>query len=225
MKLLLDTANVDYIRSANELFPIDGVTTNPTILAKSKRNGMEVLKEIRAVIGSEKTLHAQVLSADAAGMVKEGEFIYNQLGENTFVKIPVTPEGYKAMQLLSAQGIGVTATAIFTPQQALMAAKAGANYTAPYVNRIDNILGDGVKATAEIVHLFGIYGFDCEVLAASFKNIEQVHKISLAGAHSATISEDVFTALTKHPLTDWSVDTFVKDWTAVYGEGKLMSDF
>lgn len=223
MKILLDTANVNYIRTMNDLFPIDGVTTNPSILAKSKRPFMEVLLEIRSVIGPEKALHAQVLSLKAEDILGEAEYLISKLGKNTYIKIPVIPEGYKAMRILVGRGIKVTATAIFTAQQALMAAKAGASFVAPYVNRIDNISGDGVQVVANIAQLFETYDFKTEVLAASFKNVEQVHKVSLVHAHAVTIGEDVFDSLTKHPLTDWSVNKFVEDWEGVYGKGTIVS--
>lgn len=223
MKILLDTANVEYIKKMMDLFPLDGVTTNPSILAKTKRPFMEVLLEIRSVIGTEKGLHAQVLSLKAEDILREAEYLISKLGENTYIKIPVIPEGFKAMKILTARGIKVTATAIFTAQQALMAAKAGASFVAPYVNRIDNISGDGVQVVANIAQLFSNYDFKTQVLAASFKNVEQVHKVSLANSHAVTIGEDVFDSLTKHPLTDWSVDKFVEDWEAVYGKGTVVS--
>jgi len=225
MKIFLDTANVSYIRKMNDLFPIDGVTTNPSILAKSKRPFMEVLLEIRAVIGQEKALHAQVLSLKAEDILAEAEYLISKLGQNTYIKIPVIPEGFKAMRLLVERGIKVTATAVFTAQQALMAAKTGASFVAPYVNRIDNISGDGVQVVANIAQLFQTYNFETEVLAASFKNVEQVHKVSLAQAHAVTIGEDVFDRLTKHPLTDWSVNQFIEDWEMAYGKGTTITSF
>ena len=223
MKILLDTADVNYIRKMNDLFPIDGVTTNPSILAKTKRPFMEVLLGIRSVIGQEKGLHAQVLSLKAEDIIGEAEYLISKLGENTYIKIPVIPEGFKAMRILASRGIKVTATAVFTAQQALMAAKAGASFVAPYVNRIDNISGDGVQVVANIAQLFKTYDFKTEVLAASFKNVEQVHKVSLAQTHAVTIGEDVFNSLTNHPLTDWSVNKFVEDWENAYGKGTIVS--
>lgn len=224
MKILLDTADIHYIRKMNDLFPIDGVTTNPSILAKTKKPFMEVLLEIRSVIGQEKGLHAQVLSLKTEDILREAEFLLSKLGQHTYIKIPVIPEGFKAMRLLTDRGVKVTATAIFTAQQALMAAKAGACFVAPYVNRIDNISGDGVQVVANIVQLFQAYDFKTEVLAASFKNVEQVHKVSLAQTHAVTIGEDVFDSLTKHPLTEWSVAKFVEDWETVYGKGTIVSN-
>lgn len=224
MRILLDTANAAYIKKINDLFPIDGVTTNPSILAKNGKPFLGVLQEIRSIIGPDRTLHAQVLSQTAEEILAEADYLISKLGANTFIKIPVIPEGYKAMRLLHEKGVKVTATAVFTAQQALMAARAGANYVAPYVNRIDNISGDGVQVVADIAHIFESFGFATEVLAASFKNVDQVQKCCLVKAHAVTVSEDVFDSLTKHPLTDWSVNKFVEDWEAVYGKGTKVSN-
>jgi len=225
VKILLDTAEVQYIKSINDLYPIDGVTTNPTILAKTRRNGIEVLREILDVIGTDKMLHVQVLSTNAKDIVAEAEYISKMLAGTIFIKIPVVPEGFKAMQVLHEKKIKVTATAVFTAQQALMAAKAGASFVAPYVNRVDNISGDGVKLITDIVTVFNNYQLKTQVLAASFKNVEQVQKVCLAGAHAVTVGEEVFNNLTCHPLTDWSVSKFIEDWENVYGQGKIMSDY
>lgn len=221
MNILLDTVDVDFIKKTNDLYAIDGVTTNPSILAKQHISCLEVLQEIRTILGDEKTLHAQVISTDAKGMIEEAKFLNNAFKENIYVKIPVIPEGYKAMKYLTARNIKVTATAVFTPQQALMAAKAGASYVAPYVNRIDNISGNGVNVVADIVSIFQAYRLQTQVLAASFKNAEQIQKICLAGAHAVTVNEDVFNNLFSHPLTDWSVNKFMEDWQKTYGQKKL----
>ena len=222
MKILLDTAQVSYIKKMNGLYPIDGVTTNPTLLARTKRQGVEVLQEILAVIGTKKMLHVQVLGTGANEMIGEAEYLVNKLDGNVYIKIPVIGEGFIAISKLHERGIKVTATAVFTAQQALMAAKAGADFVAPYVNRVDSIAGDGVKLVADIVHIFSIYQLKTQVLAASFKNLGQVQHVCLAGAHAATIGEEVFQSLTCHPLTDWSVDQFIADWEKVYGQGTGM---
>lgn len=224
MQYILDTADVNYIKKAIDLYPIEGVTTNPTIIAKEKRDFKSIIKDIREVIGKEKMLHVQCISLKAEDMVKEALYINELVGENIYVKIPVIPEGIKAIKLLKKQDIKTTATAIFTPQQALMAAIAGADYVAPYVNRLDNISGDGVRVVSEIVQLFNINNLNTKVLAASFKNVEQVHKVCLTGAHSVTVNKDLFEKLIKHPLTDWSVETFIKDWHQQYGENKNLID-
>ncbi|AJQ26736.1 transaldolase family protein [Pelosinus fermentans] len=224
MNILLDSAKVDFIKSANEYYPIDGITTNPTILAKEKRPYIEILQEIVSIIGSEKMLHVQVLSTNAKEIVKEAEYVSQILNGNIYIKIPVVPEGFKVMMTLQKLNIKVTATAVFTPQQALMAAKAGASFVAPYVNRIDNISGDGVKVVADIVKIFDTHHIKTQVLAASFKNVEQVQKVCLAGTHGVTVSEDVFINLYHHPLTEWSVNTFIEDWESVYGKGAILGE-
>jgi fructose-6-phosphate aldolase 2 len=225
VKILLDTADINYVQMLHDLYPIDGVTTNPTILAKTNRHGIDVLQEIVAVIGTEKMLHVQLLSTSTNAMLEEAQTLSRMLAGNIYIKIPVILEGFRTIKALHEQGIKVTATAVFTAQQALMAAKAGADFVAPYVNRVDNISGDGVKLVADIVHIFHTYQLKTQVLAASFKNVEQVHKVCLAGADAATIGEDVFTNLTCHPLTDWSINKFIEDWEMVHGVGTGMHDF
>lgn len=225
MDILIDTANLKQIKKAYDLYPIDGVTTNPTILSKEKGNCISILREIRAIIGDEKQLHAQVLSTDAEGMIKEAEYLNKSVPGNFYVKIPVTPQGIKAIKTLTGKGIPVTATAVFTPLQALTAAKAGAAYVAPYVNRIDNISGDGVKVVSEIVQILKLSNLDTKVLAASFKNVDQVLKICLSGSQAATISADIIDKMISHPLTDLSVENFIIDWESSFGKGKLITDF
>lgn len=221
MLYLLDTANLDQIKRAFDLYPMSGVTTNPTIISKEKRSFLDILKEIREIIGEDKMLHVQAVSKNADEIVKEAEYITNTIGGNLYIKVPVIPEGIKAMKILKAKGIKITATAIFTADQALMAAAAGADFVAPYVNRIDNISGNGVNVVKEIVELFKIYSLNTKVLAASFKNVQQVHEVALAGGQSVTVNADIMDGLLSHPLTDWSVDQFVSDWEGVYGKGKL----
>ena len=154
MKFIIDDANIKAIKHLYEYFPVDGVTTNPSILAKSKRQPYEVLKEIRDFIGEKADLHVQVVSKRAEDMVEEAGTILERLGQNTFIKVPTTAEGLKAMKQLSKQGVGITATAIYTPMQAFLAAKAGASYAAPYVNRIDNLGADGVSSVKRIHDIF-----------------------------------------------------------------------
>lgn len=221
MLYLLDTANLEQIKRAFDLYPMSGVTTNPTIISKEKRSFLDILKGIREIIGEDKMLHVQAVSKNADEIVKEAEYIQKAIGGNLYIKVPVIPEGIKAMKILKAKGIKITATAIFTADQALMAAVAGADFVAPYVNRIDNISGNGVNVVKEIVELFKTYNLDTKVLAASFKNVQQVHEVALAGGQSVTVNADIMDGLLSHPLTDWSVDQFVSDWEGVYGKGKL----
>ncbi len=218
MKYILDTANLEDIKHANEFYPICGVTTNPSLVAKEKKDFLELIKTIRSIIGEEKMLHVQTTATKAEDMVKEAKMLKETVGGEFYVKIPIGEEGLKATQMLKKEGIGVTMTAIFTPQQALIAAKAGANFVAPYVNRLDNISADGVQVVADIVHMFDTFGLDCEVLAASFKNTMQLHNVALVGGHSATISMDILKAAISHPMTDAAIAGFEKDWKNTYGD-------
>lgn len=222
MQYIIDTGNVEDIRYVNEFYPLDGVTTNPSLVAKEGKEFWPLLKEIRNIIGSEKMIHAQTVQTTAEKMVEEAKLMKETIGGNFYVKVPMTEEGLKATKILKELGIRVTMTTIFTPAQALMAAKAGASYVAPYVNRLDNIVGDGVRVVEDIVTEFEIHGLDCKVLAASFKNCEQVHKCALCGCHSVTISADIFKSLISHPMTDAAIAGFEKDWAAQYGDKKIL---
>ena len=224
MIYILDTADLAAIKHCNEFYPLSGVTTNPSIIAKEKGDFWQILKEIRGVIGNDKMLHVQTVQTTAKKMVEDAKLIKEKIGGDIYIKIPIGEEGLKAVPMIKNLGIGVTMTAIFTPAQALMAAKAGADFVAPYVNRLDNILGDGTNVVAEIVQQFEIYGLDCKVLAASFKNAEQVHRCALCGCHSVTVSADVLKALITHPMTDAAVEGFERDWKGVYGD-KTILDF
>ncbi len=224
MIYILDTADLAAIKHCNEFYPLSGVTTNPSIIAKEKGDFWQILKEIRGVIGNDKMLHVQTVQTTAKKMVEEAKLIKEKIGGDIYIKIPISEEGLKAVPMIKNLGIGVTMTAIFTPAQALMAAKAGADFVAPYVNRLDNILGDGTNVVAEIVQQFEIYGLDCKVLAASFKNAEQVHRCALCGCHSVTVSADVLKSLITHPMTDAAVEGFERDWKGVYGD-KTILDF
>ena len=217
MKYLADTANLKAIKHINEFYPIEGVTTNPTLVSKEKTDFWSLVKGIREIIGEDKALHVQTVQSEAGKMVKEAKKLASELGGKFYVKIPICEEGLKATMELKKLGIGVTMTAIFTPQQALLAAKAGASFVAPYVNRLDNILGDGVRVVEDIVTVLECYGLDCEVLSASFKNVEQIHNCALCGCHAATISPELFKAAITHPMTDAGVEGFMKDWKEVYG--------
>lgn len=221
MEYMLDTGNVEYIRKAIEYFPIGGITTNPSIIAKEKKDFVETIKEIRKVIGENMLLHIQVVSTNSEDIVEEGKKIVKNFGENTCVKIPVNKEGIKAIKILSSQGIKVTATAIYTSQQALIAAKAGASYVAPYVNRIDNLSFDGATVVGNIIKEFKEYNIKAKVIAASFKNLQQVHNVALYGAHTVTVNEDLFERIYSHSHTDSSIEQFLNDWEEVYGKQKI----
>lgn len=223
MKYLIDSANLEDIRYGREFYPIDGVTTNPSLAAKEKKEFAKLIDDIRGIIGNDKMLHVQATAKKAEDIVAEAEMLRDRLGGRFYVKIPIGEEGLKAMAMIKKKGIGITATAVFTPQQALIAARAGADFVAPYVNRLDNITADGAQVVADIVKLFDIYQLDCQVLAASFKNVEQLHRVALAGAHSATISLDLLKAAISHPMTDSAVEGFDRDWAGTYGD-KAVAD-
>lgn len=220
MMILLDTANIEDIKKGIEYYPISGVTTNPTIIAKEKTDFLRLVKDIKSIVGNNRSLHVQTLGLKAEDIIKEGLYLTETLGENVYIKVPVIPEGIKAMKTLHEKGVKITATAVLTPQQGLIAAKAGASFIAPYVNRIDNISGNGINVVSEIAKLIEIHNLNSKILAASFRNVEQVHKSSLAGAQSVTIPLNILEDVIYHPLTDSSVEGFVKDWETVYGEGK-----
>ena len=222
MKFIIDDADIAKIKDIYNTFAVDGVTTNPSILAKSGRQPYEVLTEIREFIGPDAELHVQVIAPDAEGMVRDGHRIVEVLGKNTYVKVPTTKEGLRAMKLLHAEGIRVTATAIYTRMQAFLAAKAGADYAAPYVNRIDTLGGDGVKTAQDIHDIFRKNGLDCQVLAASFKNSQQVQELCEYGIGAATISPDVIEALIKNDSVAMAVEAFVKDFEGLCGKGVTM---
>lgn len=224
MKLLIDDANIDEIRRLYDLYPIDGVTTNPSILAKSGRQPYDVLKEIREFIGAEADLHVQVIAKDAEGMIEDAHRIVEELGQNTYVKIPCIPEGFKAMKALKKEGIRTTGTAIYTAMQAYLAAKSGASYTAPYVNRIDNMGYNGVGVAKEIQDIFEIHGLDCGILAASFKNSQQVLELCEYGIEAATVAPTVIDGFVNNVAITAAVDAFVKDFEGLTGEGKTMKD-
>lgn len=220
---MLDTADINAIKRAAELYPLSGVTTNPTIIAKEKKEYGSLLADIRNSIGEKAMLYVQVIGTTAEQMVQEAAILRESIGGNLYIKIPVTQQGIKAIKVLKSQGFNITATAIFTAQQSLIAAVAGADFVAPYVNRIDNISGNGVQVVEDIVKLLSLYQLETKVLAASFKNVQQVHEVSLRGAHSITVNPEIMDLLLAHPLTDWSVDQFIADWKNTFdNEGFLL---
>lgn len=225
MLYLLDSASISDIEKAFEYFPMSGVTTNPTIVSQENRPFFDIMRDIRSVIGEDMMLHVQVVGEDRDHILRDAETLRNKVGGNIYIKVPVTLEGFKAMKELKKRGFKVTATAVYTPAQALLAANCGADFTAPYVNRIDNISGMGVSVVSMITKLFEVHSLPTRVLAASFKNVQQIHEVSLAGCQSVTVPPDLMWRIAEHPLTDMSVDLFTRDWARVYGDGKLISDF
>jgi len=222
MKILLDTANAEKIREFINSYPIIGVTTNPTILTKEGGSDpVDTLVRIRKIIGKDKQLHVQLTETTYQKMVEEAYIITRILGDNTYVKVPISDVGLKVTKKLTEDGINVTQTAILTATQAMLAAEAGAKYVAPYVSRLDNIMGDGISTIADISEIFVNGGYETEILAASFKTSKQVLDTALAGAENATVSIDIFKKLYEHPITASSIDGFTNDWTAAYGETLL----
>lgn len=225
MKFCIDDANVEKIARLYDLFPVDGVSTNPSILAKTGRKPFEVLKEIRSIIGEDGELFVQVISADAEGMVTEARRIVKELGPTTLVKIPSIPQGFKAMKQLHKEGIRFIGTAIYTPMQGYFAAKCGAEYVAPYVNRIDNMGFDGIQVSKDIHDAIVKGGLTHSgLLAASFKNSQQVLELAKYGVKAVTVAPDVIEGMVKNAAIDVAVEQFTKDFNGLAGEGITMAD-
>lgn len=225
MKLMIDDAHLDEIQRIYDLYPVDGVTTNPSILAKTGKDPRTVLKEIRAFIGEDQVLFAQAVALSAEGMVKDAHMIVDLIGEkNTVVKIPSIPEGFKAIRMLKKEGIATCGTVVYTPMQAYLAAKAGASYVAPYVNRIDNMGYDGIAVTKEIHDILTKNHMDdCMVLAASFKNSQQVMELCKYGVGAATAAPSVIDGFVKNAAIDGAVQDFINDFKKLTGH-TAMSD-
>lgn len=224
MKLFIDDANVEEIRRLCDLYPIDGVTTNPSILCKAGKNPAEVLKEIRAIIGEDRLLFAQAIPLDAEGIIRDARAIVNLLGKNTVVKIPSIPEGFKAIRLLNAEGIATCGTVVYTPMQAYLAAKSGADYVAPYVNRIDNMGYDGKGIVEEIQDILSRHHMHTQVLAASFKNSQQVLSLCAYGIGSVTCAPNVIDSFVRNLAIDGADLDFMHDFGKLVGSGKTMAD-
>ena len=222
MKIFLDTADIDAIKRLYAFYPLDGVTTNPSILAAAKRPPYEVLSGIRNLLGADGALHVQVVSREASEMVAEAREICKRLGDMTYVKVPVVPEGLKAIQRLIREGVRVTATGIYTVQQAFLAGKAGANYAAPYVNRIDNLGAEGIRTVCRMQDCLTRCGFHTDLLAASFKNTQQVLSLAEYGIGSVTVAPAILEAMLQNPAVDAAVDAFVADFEDLRGSGATM---
>jgi len=209
MKFFIDTANIEEIRQGVEMGMVDGVTTNPSLIAKEGRPFEEILKEITELVDG--PISAEVVSLDAAGMVKEAESLAG-FHPNIVVKIPMTVEGLKAVKTLTEKGIKTNVTLIFSPTQALMAAKAGATYVSPFVGRLDDISQTGMDLVHDVLTIFDNYGYATEIIVASVRNPVHVVDAALIGAHIATIPFKVIAQLAKHPLTDIGMEKFLADW-------------
>ena len=217
MKFFIDTANVDEIRKANDMGVICGVTTNPSLIAKEGKDYVETLKEIASIVDGPISGEVKATTTDAEGMIKEGRDIA-AIHPNMVVKIPMTVEGLKAVKVLSAEGIKTNVTLIFTANQALLAARAGATYVSPFLGRLDDISTAGIDLIQDIVQIFDNYGLETEIIAASIRNPIHVTDCALAGAHIATVPYKVIEQMTKHPLTDAGIEKFQADYRAVFGD-------
>ena len=217
MIYMADTADLNELRRLYAFFPLEGVTTNPTILNHSGNKLSTAITGIQELVGSG-MVHIQMISSETEDMVREAKRYrtYFDFGDNFYAKIPVTENGYRAIRILKDAGINVTATAIFTQQQALVAMKAGADFVAPYVSRLDNISSHGIEVVSDIVKNISEYGLKGKVLAASFKTVDQIYRVSKAAAHSATISPELLHQLVKHPMTDIGVKQFELDAEGLY---------
>ena len=211
MKLFIDTANVEEIREANDLGVICGVTTNPSLIAKEGRDFKEVIAQIASIVDGPISGEVKATTVDAKGMIQEGREIA-KIHPNMVVKIPMTAEGLKAVRQLSSEGIRTNVTLVFSANQALLAARAGAAYVSPFLGRLDDISQPGVELIEKIVPIFEHYGLNTEIIAASVRNPIHVTDCALAGAHIATVPYSVIKAMISHPLTTQGIEKFQKDY-------------
>ena len=215
MKLFLDTANVEHIKEANEMGVICGVTTNPSLIAKEGRDFNEVIKEITEIVDG--PISGEVVSEDAEGMIKEGREIA-AIHKNMIVKIPMTVEGLKAVKVLAREGIKTNLTLIFSANQALLAANAGATYVSPFLGRVDDISMDGMELVRTIAEIFEVHGINTEIIAASVRHPIHVIEAARAGAHIATVPYALVMQMVKHPLTNAGLEKFKADWASAFGK-------
>ncbi|QKI83537.1 fructose-6-phosphate aldolase [Kroppenstedtia eburnea] len=209
MKFFIDTAHVDEIREANQWGILAGVTTNPSLVAKSGRDFTEVLREIVEIVDG--SVSAEVMSDDAEGMWKEAEPL-TAISEKITIKVPMTAEGLKAVHRFSREGIQTNVTLVFSANQALMAARAGATYVSPFIGRLDDISHDGMELIGQIAHIFDIHEIGTEIIAASVRHPLHVTQAAESGAHIATLPFGVMKKLLQHPLTDQGIERFKQDW-------------
>lgn len=213
MKLFIDTANIDEIRAANELGVICGVTTNPSLIAKEGKVFEDVIAEITSIVDG--PISAEVVALDAKGMIEEAKELA-KIHKNIVIKIPITEEGLKAVKALTALGIKTNVTLIFSPAQALLAAKAGASYVSPFIGRLDDISDNGISVIDDIATIFEIHGIDTEIIAASIRGPQDVTDAAKHGAHIATVPYKVIMQMLKHPLTDIGIQKFMDDWNKTF---------
>lgn len=222
MEFILDTANIEEIRTYAAVYPILGVTSNPSIVKKEgKISFFDHFKEIRKIIGEDKSLHIQVTAADWETMVREGKTLLEKVDEKVFVKVPVTEQGLKAIKMLKEMDISVTATAIYTKIQGYMAMECGADYLAPYYNRMENMDIDAFHTIHSLACQIDRWHYNTKIVAASFKNMGQVNMALEAGAHAVTVQPELFHAAFSMPAIGKAVDDFQKDWKRIYGEKNI----
>jgi len=209
MKFFIDTANIDEIKEAHSMGMVDGVTTNPSLIAKEGRDFEEIIKEICAIVDG--PISAEVISVNTEGMFKEARHLA-KIHDNIVVKIPMTVDGLKATRRLSEEGIKTNVTLVFSPLQALMAAKAGATYVSPFIGRLDDLAQEGLLLVEQIVEIYSNYAFDTEIIVASIRNPLHVLESALMGADIATIPFSVLDKLAAHPMTDKGLKAFLADW-------------
>ena len=219
-KILIDSADIKKAREIERYYTIAGITTNPTILSKIEGSLEDKLKELKEFTYGKYEVHVQTTESEVEKIVEEAKKLRDYFGESFYIKIPVTKAGLEAMKFCSKENIRVTATAILTSMQALAAAKNGANYVAPYVNRMENVGQDAKEAILEISNL--LIDYPTEILAASFKNVKQVQDILRCGAEAVTIAPEIIEASIWHPYTDKSVFDFEKDWGNRFGDKKIV---
>ncbi len=217
MKIFIDTANIEDVRKANDMGVICGVTTNPSLIAREGRDFFEVIKEIASIVDGPISGEVKATTVDAQGMIKEGRNIA-AIAPQMVVKIPMTEEGLKAVKVLSKEGIKTNVTLIFTANQALLAARAGAAYVSPFLGRLDDISQPGIDLVRTIADIFNIYQIDTEIIAASVRNPIHVTDCALAGADIATVPYSVIEQMFRHPLTEQGIAKFQEDYRAVFGE-------
>lgn len=222
MEFILDTADLEAVKQLDELLTIDGVTTNPSIITKSGKTPEQVIKDFVEYLRPEQKFFVQVVSTDYEQMLEEARYICSLRPKNTYVKIPVTHNGYKAIKQLKSEGLGVLATAIYSADEAFLAAMNGADYLAPYVNRMCNY-GDGIGQVLDLLQMLETQGFEnTKVLAASFKNVEQVHALIAAGIQSVTVPPKVVFNMINHPGTQIAVNEFSTAWRNAYSRDTLL---
>lgn len=222
MEFILDTADLEAVKQLDELLTIEGVTTNPSIITKSGKTPEQVIKEFVEYLRPEQKFFVQVVSTDYEQMLEEARYICSLRPKNTYVKIPVTHNGYKAIKQLKSEGLGVLATAIYSADEAFLAAMNGADYLAPYVNRMCNY-GDGIGQALDLLQMLETQGFEnTKVIAASFKNVEQVHTLIAAGIQSVTVPPEVVFTMIDHPGTKIAVDEFSVAWREAYSRDTLL---